>query len=425
MNRSQKETLEAAILRAMMDFEYHPVTASALAGKMQLEQAVAEEFREAIEGLIAAGRIRQDKHGRMKLRGASGTVTGILRKISSGAAFVIPSERLPELKGADVYVTARDLGDAQTGDEVLVRILARRRSNGQRCGIIDRIVKRATSVFVGTWSETGGQGYVQVDGGQFTGPIHVGDPGAKGPKKNDKVVIEMLRFPTDRRHGEAVLIKVLGRRGDQGVDTQSVIHSLGLPQEFPEAALNEARIQASHFDEMSFADREDLTAETIKDGWLHTGDIGMFEDRKYLKITDRKKELFKTSGGKYVAPQPIENKLKESPYVEQMMVVGADEKFVGAFIVPSFSNLKEWMRENKIPFTSNENAIENEKVIAFYQELIDSFNKFFNQVEQVKKFVLLPHEWTIDGGELTPTLKLKRKAIMEKYKAFYSAIYQQ
>ena len=263
MNRSQKETLEAAILRAMMDFEYHPVTASALAGKMQLEQAVAEEFREAIEGLIAAGRIRQDKHGRMKLRGASGTVTGILRKISSGAAFVIPSERLPELKGADVYVTARDLGDAQTGDEVLVRILARRRSNGQRCGIIDRIVKRATSVFVGTWSETGGQGYVQVDGGQFTGPIHVGDPGAKGPKKNDKVVIEMLRFPTDRRHGEAVLIKVLGRRGDQGVDTQSVIHSLGLPQEFPEAALNEARIQASHFDEMSFADREDLTAETI------------------------------------------------------------------------------------------------------------------------------------------------------------------
>jgi long-chain acyl-CoA synthetase len=83
------------------------------------------------------------------------------------------------------------------------------------------------------------------------------------------------------------------------------------------------------------------------------------------------------------------------------------------------------MRENKIPFTSNDNAIENENVIAFYQELIDSFNKFFNQVEQVKKFVLLPNEWTIDGGELTPTLKLKRKAIMEKYKAFYRAIYQQ
>lgn len=176
---------------------------------------------------------------------------------------------------------------------------------------------------------------------------------------------------------------------------------------------------------MGYYKRPDLTAETIKDGWLHTGDIGMFEDGKYLKITDRKKELFKTSGGKYVAPQPIENKLKESPYVEQMMVVGADEKFVGAFIVPSFSNLKEWMRENKIPFTSNENAIENEKVIAFYQELIDSFNKFFNQVEQVKKFVLLPNEWTIDGGELTPTLKLKRKAIMEKYKAFYSTIYRQ
>lgn len=263
MSRSRKETLEAAILREMMDIEYHPVTASILAERMQIERSAVEEFREAIEGLVEAGRIRQDKHGRMKLRGATGTVTGILRKISSGAAFVIPSERMPELKGADVYVTARDLGDAQTGDEVLVRILARRRSNGQRCGIVDRIVKRATSVFVGTWSETGGQGYVQVDGGQFSSPIHVGDPGAKGPKKNDKVVIEMLRFPTDRRHGEAVLTKVLGRRGDQGVDTQSVIHSLGLPQEFPETALNEARLQASHFDETSIGDREDLTAETI------------------------------------------------------------------------------------------------------------------------------------------------------------------
>jgi long-chain acyl-CoA synthetase len=174
---------------------------------------------------------------------------------------------------------------------------------------------------------------------------------------------------------------------------------------------------------MGYYKRPDLTAETLIDGWLHTGDIGVFEDGKYLKITDRKKELFKTSGGKYVAPQPIENKMKESPFVEQMMVVGAEQKFVGALIVPSLINLKEWMLYKGIPFTTMEDAIHNPKILELYKELIDSFNKFFNHVEQIKKFELLPNEWTIDSGELTPTLKLKRKVIMEKYKAAYDRIY--
>ncbi len=174
---------------------------------------------------------------------------------------------------------------------------------------------------------------------------------------------------------------------------------------------------------MGYYKRPDLTAETIINGWLHTGDIGVFEDGKYLKITDRKKELFKTSGGKYVAPQPIENKMKESPFVEQMMIVGAEQKFVGALIVPSIPNLKEWMQHKGIPFTTIEDAVHNPKVLDLYRELIDSFNKFFNHVEQVKKFELLPHEWTIDSGELTPTLKLKRKVIMEKYKAAVERIY--
>ncbi len=174
---------------------------------------------------------------------------------------------------------------------------------------------------------------------------------------------------------------------------------------------------------MGYYKRPDLNAETIIDGWLHTGDIGVFEDGKYLKITDRKKELFKTSGGKYVAPQPIENKMKESPFVEQMMIVGAEQKFVGALIVPSLPNLKEWMQHKGIAFTTVEDAVHNPKVLDLYRELIDSFNKFFNHVEQVKKFELLPNEWTIDSGELTPTLKLKRKVIMEKYKAAVERIY--
>ena len=174
---------------------------------------------------------------------------------------------------------------------------------------------------------------------------------------------------------------------------------------------------------MGYYKRPDLTAETIVDGWLHTGDIGVFEDEKYLKITDRKKELFKTSGGKYVAPQPIENKMKESPFVEQMMIVGAEQKFVGALIVPSIPNIKEWMQHKGLTFTTAEDAIHNPKVLDLYKELIDSFNQSFNHVEQVKKFELLPNEWTIDSGELTPTLKLKRKVIMEKYKTAFDRIY--
>ncbi len=175
---------------------------------------------------------------------------------------------------------------------------------------------------------------------------------------------------------------------------------------------------------MGYYKQPQLTAETIIDGWLLTGDIGVFEDGKFLKITDRKKELFKTSGGKYVAPQPIENKMKESPFIEQLMIVGAEEKFVSALIVPSMPNIKEWMRSQDIPFTTNEDAVNNPKVRDLYKELIESFNKFFNHVEQVKKFELLANEWTIETGELTPTLKLKRKVIMEKFRSAIDRIYQ-
>ncbi len=154
--------------------------------------------------------------------------------------------------------------------------------------------------------------------------------------------------------------------------------------------------------------RPDLTAETMtEDGWLKTGDIGMWVEDKFLKITDRKKELFKTSGGKYVAPQPIENKLKESPYIEQAMIVGAERKFVGALIVPSMPNLKEWMKGKSIAFTTVDNALRQPEVLKFYRDLVESFNAFFNHVEQVKKFELLPQEWSIDTGEMTPKMSFK------------------
>jgi long-chain acyl-CoA synthetase len=142
-----------------------------------------------------------------------------------------------------------------------------------------------------------------------------------------------------------------------------------------------------------------------------------------LKITDRKKELFKTSGGKYVAPLPVENKLKESPFIEQVLIVGPERKFVGALIIPSFPNLREWARHNAVPDGTNEELIRHPKVIELYKDLVESFNKYFNHVEQIKKFELLPGEWSIDTGELTPKMSMKRKVITEKYKNAIDRIY--
>lgn len=169
--------------------------------------------------------------------------------------------------------------------------------------------------------------------------------------------------------------------------------------------------------------RPDLTAETVIDGWLHTGDIGVWIDNKYLKITDRKKELFKTSGGKYVAPQPLENKFKESHFIEQFLIVGADKKFVSALIVPSFVALQNWCKEKGIEFIDNASIIKNKAVLELYQSIIDKYNPFFNHVEQVKKFALLPKEWSIEGGEMTPKMSLKRKVIVENCKNVIEEIY--
>jgi long-chain acyl-CoA synthetase len=169
--------------------------------------------------------------------------------------------------------------------------------------------------------------------------------------------------------------------------------------------------------------RPDLTAETVTDGWLHTGDIGEFVEGKFLKITDRKKEIFKTSGGKYVAPQALENVFKDSPFIEQIMVVGEGKKFVSALIVPSFTYLKTWMQLHSIPFTTNEDAVKNAEVIKKYTAVVEDINHQFNHVEQIKKFELLPAEWSLDAGEMTPKMSLKRKVVLEKFKDVIDRIY--
>lgn len=175
---------------------------------------------------------------------------------------------------------------------------------------------------------------------------------------------------------------------------------------------------------MGYYKRPDLTAEAIIDGWYYTGDIGTMVNNTFLKITDRKKELFKTSGGKYVAPLAIENKLKESPFIEQVMLIGSEKKFVSALIVPAFIYLRDWCRKNEVADLTNEELCRHPKILHLYKDLTEGYNKYFNQVEQVKKLELLPHEWSVDTGEMTPKLSLKRKVVLEKYREAIERIYQ-
>jgi long-chain acyl-CoA synthetase len=167
----------------------------------------------------------------------------------------------------------------------------------------------------------------------------------------------------------------------------------------------------------------EMTADVIKDGWFHTGDIGVLDGR-YLKITDRKKEMFKTSGGKYIAPQAMENKFKESPLIEQLIVVGADRNYPAALIVPSFDGLKEFCKRSDIAYTTDAEMIQNEQVQEKYLSEVAKFNELFGNWEQIKRFELLDAPWGIETGELTPTMKLKRKVIMEKYADRVEALYR-
>lgn len=166
---------------------------------------------------------------------------------------------------------------------------------------------------------------------------------------------------------------------------------------------------------MGYYNQPEITKETINsEGWLHTGDIGEMVDGTHLKITDRKKEMFKTSGGKYIAPQEIENKMKESMLIEHAMIVGESQKFPAALILPFEDALKDWCKIHEIEFTDLEQVIANPKVIDKFDSEVEKSNDTLAQYKKVKKFKLLSKPWTIDGGELTPTLKPKRKIIKSK-----------
>ena len=174
---------------------------------------------------------------------------------------------------------------------------------------------------------------------------------------------------------------------------------------------------------MGYYKDPDKTAEVIKNGYFHTGDIGVIDAEGFLRITDRKKEMFKTSGGKYVAPQLLENRFKHSPFIEQIMVVGEGEKMPAAIIQPNYEYLYEWAEKNNITFGENSDIILDEKVLEKFQTEVDAANEAFAKWEKVKQFRLTPDIWSIDDGHLTPTMKLRRKIIKEKYIGLYNDIY--
>ncbi len=175
---------------------------------------------------------------------------------------------------------------------------------------------------------------------------------------------------------------------------------------------------------MGYYKKPEETAEVIdEDGWFHTGDIGILEDGKYVRITDRKKEIFKTSGGKYIAPQVLENRFKESSFIENALVVGENKNFAAALIIPNFDYIRSWCKVKNHPFGSNNDAIKDERIIKRIQREIDEINETLDKVEQIKKTVLLDKPWSVEDGALGQTLKLKRNVLHERYQEIIEGIY--
>jgi ribonuclease R len=243
--------------------EYEPCNPAQLARQIGMTKSQIRQFKEAVIELMESDHLRQQSNGLLRRKQSKEVlITGILRRAAAGFGFLTPKDA-PHDRSQDIYVAQEDLRDAQSGDEVSLRLMKSNRRDGKPRGRVVEVLQRDTHVFVGTYFERNGRGCVQIDGTAFTEPIDVGDPGAKGVQPKDKVVIEMLRFPSHRQTGEAVLTQVLGPRGLPGVDTLGIIHEYGLPEEFSPEVLANTRLIAEQFNEEDLAGRLDLTEETI------------------------------------------------------------------------------------------------------------------------------------------------------------------
>ena len=241
---------------------YKPVKPVMLARRMGVPKKEQNAFRDAFTNLLDKRKLAISRTGRVEPKRVSSDreVVGQLRRRANSGTVRWPSEKDPQ---REVYIDSRDLDTAVSGDTVRVRLTNKRRSGGQRCGRVVEVLERARVTFVGRYTEVGGQAVVELQGRNVMGAISVGDPGAKGVKPGDMVVVDVVQFPSDRDRGQGVISKVLGDRGKAGVDTQTVIVNYGLPTEFPEAAMDEAREQAATFDPNDLDEREDLTNDVI------------------------------------------------------------------------------------------------------------------------------------------------------------------
>src|SRR3954471_23478604 len=254
--------LQAQILVLLARKNYQPLKPKALARKLNVPSAQYAHFRKALRELVEQKRVEIGKSHGVRPAKALGTVTGVFKRAAAGFGFVRPHALDGNPPGPDVYIAQGLSLDAATGDEVLVKVTRKPSRPGLGpAGEIVRVLERSTRQFVGTYFEREGQGLVRVDGTVFSHSVAVGDPGAKGARPEDKVVFEMIHFPTAEDRGEGVITEVLGPRGKPGVDTLSIIRAFGLPDEFPEEVLEEARDQAAAFDEDDLAGRKDFTTE--------------------------------------------------------------------------------------------------------------------------------------------------------------------
>lgn len=241
---------------------YKPLKPVLLARRMGVPKNELQNFRDAFKELLDARRLAVSRTGRVEPKRVASDkeVVGTLRRRSAGGTIAWPS---PSDPARDLFIESRDLTTAMSGDTVRVQATNRRRTGGQRCGRVVEVVERARVTFVGRYAEVRGQAIVELQGRNLPGTVSVGDPGAKGVKPGDMVVVDIVQFPSNRDKGQGVISSVLGDRGKAGVDTQTVIVNHGLPTEFPEAAMDEAREQASTFDANDLDGREDLTNDVV------------------------------------------------------------------------------------------------------------------------------------------------------------------
>jgi ribonuclease R len=273
------------ILTAVARKTYVPLKPKALARKLNVPSKQYGDFRRALRELLKQGRVELGRNHAVRGARPHGTVTGIYRRTATGTGYVRPHV-LEGKAGPEVLIREHDALDAATGDEVLVRVTRKPTRPGlSPAGVVLQVLERATRQFVGAYFERDGQGYVRVDGTVFSHSIFVGDPGAKGARPEDKVVLEMLRFPSPEDRGEGVIIEVLGGRGKPGVDTLSIIRAFELPDKFPDDALEEAREAAATFRESDLNGREDFTSEVIIT--IDPVDARDFDDAISLRIDSR------------------------------------------------------------------------------------------------------------------------------------------